>query len=152
MANILNYTTKVDQETTKMEIERILVRHGARRVGLTYGEDQQPTGLDFTLQTPVGARDFHLRVPMEGVRAVLTAQAKKRPAEARYATDAQAVRVAWRILKDWVEAQSALIEAGIATLDQVMMFSLMLREGTTLYQAFLNHETGPQIVLLPPKS
>ena len=41
-------------------------------------------------------------------------------------------------LKDWVEAQAAIIEAGMVTMEQVMLPYLEVRpDGTTLYQAYL---------------
>lgn len=55
-------------------------------------------------------------------------------------TPAQAARVAWRIAKDWLEAQSALIDAQLATLDEVMMpYMVASYDGDraiTMYGAF----------------
>ena len=46
----------------------------------------------------------------------------------------QAARVAWRCLKSWVEAQMALIQIGMATMDQVFLPYVLNDEGKTLYE------------------
>ena len=33
----------------------------------------------------------------------------------------QAIRTSWRILKDWVEAQMALLETGMVTMDEIFL-------------------------------
>jgi thiaminase len=54
------------------------------------------------------------------VFAILTKKAKIRPYQAWYdrwksEQETQAVRTAWRIVKDWVEAQMARVETRIVT-------------------------------------
>ena len=46
----------------------------------------------------------------------------------------QAIRTSWRILKDWVEAQMALLETGMVTMDEIFL-PYMFSRGQTLYQA-----------------
>ncbi len=50
-------------------------------------------------------------------------------------TKEQAARVAWRIIKDWVEAQIAIIDAGMATVTQVFLPYAQTPEGT-VYECF----------------
>lgn len=47
-----------------------------------------------------------------------------------------AQKVGWRILKDWVAAQMAIVEAGAAELAEVFLPYAMQRDGKTMYQAF----------------
>jgi hypothetical protein len=73
----------------------------------------------FSLTTTTGPRVFVLPVSVPAVHKLLANQrAKNSRVDAR---PEQPERVAWRILKDWVEAQLALIEADMATMDQVML-------------------------------
>jgi hypothetical protein len=51
----------------------------------------------------------------------------------------QAERVSWRILKDWVEAQLALIESGQAEMGQVFMPYAMNDQGRTMYELFVEN-------------
>ncbi len=46
----------------------------------------------------------------------------------------QAGRVAWRIEKDWIEAQLAKIESGLATPLQLLLPYVVTKDGATFYQ------------------
>jgi hypothetical protein len=46
----------------------------------------------------------------------------------------QAVRTAWRIVKDWVEAQMALVETQMVTTQEVFLPYAVMRDGRTLSQ------------------
>ena len=59
----------------------------------------------------------------------------------------QAIRTSWRILKDWVEAQMALLETGMVTMDEIFL-PYMLSGGQTLYQALA---AGEFKALNPPQ-
>ena len=41
--------------------------------------------------------------------------------------------MAWRILKDWIEAQLAIVQAGLVTIDEVMLPYLRMSADKTLY-------------------
>ncbi len=48
--------------------------------------------------------------------------------------------MAWRIIKDWVEAQTAIIQAGMVTLTQVFLPYLETTPGgPLLYEAYVDH-------------
>ena len=51
----------------------------------------------------------------------------------------QAIRTSWRILKDWVETQMALLETGMVTMDEIFL-PYMLSGGQTFYQALVAGE------------
>lgn len=126
---IKNYTTTIAVEKTMGEVIGHLARRGVRTIAAMYDEEGQPSGLGFTMVTDYGPRDFELPVRVEGVQAAL----KKQNAQPRMQTKEHAAKVAWRIAQDWLEAQSALIDAGLATLDEVMM-PYMVHNGQTAYQ------------------
>ena len=63
-------------------------------------------------------------------RVMVTAQEARRQ---------QATRTSWRILKDWVEAQMALLETGMVTMDEIFL-PYMLSGGQTFYQALVAGE------------
>lgn len=89
----------------------------------------RPVAIAFSIDTEFGPRNFDLPVNTEGV---FKAMQRDRSVPPRYTNRAQAERVAWRILKDWVEAQLALIEAGMSKLDEVMLPYMMTNRGRTL--------------------
>lgn len=137
----LNYTTTVDADKSAMECIAILTKHGASKIGISVGEDRQPDGLDFIIKTPFGPRGYSLPVNIPGTEKALLAAWRACKIEPRFKEPAQARRVAWRVIKDWLEAQLALIESGAVDLPQVMLPFLRVDDGHTLYSAWIESET-----------
>lgn len=138
----LNYTTSIASEKTIGEIQKMLAGHGASAIAVTY-EDKQPTGLSFKLDTPHGPRAFTLPVDVSAVHRLLIEQVETREINrelGRMRSPEQAARVAWRVLKDWTAAQLAIIEAQMATIDQVMLPYLHVDGEHTLYEAYRESE------------
>lgn len=134
---ILNYTTTVPVEKSMGEVIGALTRRGVTRISSTFGEDGSPSGIAFTMTTDYGPREFELPVRVEGVlRAML---ADKSVARTK-ANPEQAARVAWRIAKDWLAAQSALIDADLASLDEVMMPYMVGAKGQTMYSLYRDQQ------------
>lgn len=131
---LLNYTTSISVERTVAEIQKILVKGGAKRVALEYDEGEV-TGIAFQVEIGGVLQSFQLPASIEAAREVLERQKKTNANIAKAgATKAQAARVAWRILKDWTEAQMALIELKQATLPQIMLPYLLVSPDETLYE------------------
>lgn len=136
----LNYTTTIASVKTIGEIQTMLVKHGADAVAIRY-EGQEPCGLSFQLPTPHGDRGFTLPVDIDAVWKVLVGQRKRGEIRSdRLATREQAARVGWRVVKDWLAAQLAIIEAQMATLDQVMLPYLHADGDRTLYEVYRERE------------
>lgn len=135
----LNYTTSIDATKSASECIARLAEHGASAIGITYAE-KRPTGLTFRIETVHGERQFSLPVNVEGTFKALTRARNKGSIPPRYAERDQAERVSWRVLKDWLEAQLALIEAGVADMAEVMLPYLNVAPGLTLYQAYAADE------------
>jgi hypothetical protein len=68
---ILNYTTTVPVDRTVAEVQRALVKHGARAIQLEYDDKGAIQSLKFGLMTPAGVRGFVLPANVEGVEAQL---------------------------------------------------------------------------------
>jgi hypothetical protein len=128
---ILNYTTEIKVETSMGEVIGALTRRGVTRIATVFDDNGVPAGIAFTMKTDYGLREFDLPVRTEGVLKVLTEQRKTNTRVK--ATPEQAARIAWRIAKDWLEAQSALIDAELASLDEVMLPYMVGKGGKTVY-------------------
>jgi hypothetical protein len=128
---LLNYTTQVSAAKTVGEIIGILTAHGARAILQEYDDHGAIRGLSF--QIHVGAKELGFRLPADW-RAVLRVMERDRRVPRRFKTNEQARRVAWRILKDWIEAQVALIEVNLATMEQVFLPYAILADGRTVYE------------------
>jgi hypothetical protein len=135
----LNYTTTIDATKSASECIARLASHGASAIGITY-TDKKPDGLTFKIETVHGERQFSLPVNVNGTLKALDKARRAGSIPARYASREQAERVAWRVLKDWLEAQLALIEAGVADMAEVMLPYLHVAPGLTLYRVYLENE------------
>lgn len=133
MSGPLAYTTTVPVERTVTEVVQLLGAHGADAIGLTYA-DRKPTGVNFLLSTPSGQAAFALPVDSSGMLRLLRAT-KSAAVRPKHRTAEQAERVAWRVVRQWLEAQLALVDAQLATLDQVMLPYLQV-DGRSLYAAY----------------
>ena len=111
---LLNYTTKVDVYTTIGAIQGQLVKHGAKKIMQEYDDAGRITALSFQIDTPNGLRGIKLPANAEPVRRVLAKQKVKCDVE-------QSERVAWRIIKDWVEAQMAILESEMVQMDEIFL-------------------------------
>jgi hypothetical protein len=141
---ILNYTTKVDEHRTVAEIQSLLSKKGAEQVLVEY-HNGRPEAVMFRLRVGGQSVPFKLPCKFEGVRQAMLREVKDRWAKSRKEKDVefanQARRVAWRIVKDWIEAQMALIEAGQAEIAEVFLPYVVIAGGRTMFQAFTENST-----------
>lgn len=146
---LLNYTTKVPAATTIGEVQSMLVKAGARQVVADYDDAGTTVGLAFGLMTEYGPRTFCLPVSIDKVEPLLAKQLKGDPSARPFMrTREHAERVAWRILKDWIEAQLAIIATEMVTLDQVMLPYMADESGQTVYELYRDRQlalpAGPE--------
>ena len=134
MSPIANYTTTVTAMKSIGEIQGMLVAHGANHILMDY-DHGAPVGLAFIVATPYGEVPFRLPANIDRVRAVLNKQRVRTKVD-----DDMASRVAWRIIKDWVRAQMAILETEMVTIDQIFLPYMQAGEqGKTLYEVMLDH-------------
>ena len=114
---ILNYTTQIDIKKTANGIQNKLSEAGAEAVMVEY-RDGDPSAISFRIQTPQGLLSFRMPSNPDGVLKALINHPK---VPQRLCHRQQATRVSWRILKDWVEVQLAMVESGNAELTQVFL-------------------------------
>jgi hypothetical protein len=128
---LLNYTTSIQVQKTVVEIIAILTTHGARAILQEYDDKGAIAGLSFKIH--VGEQELAFRLPADWP-AVLRVMERDRRVPRRFRGPEQARRVAWRILKAWVEAQMALIDVHLATMEQVFLPYAILADGRTVYE------------------
>jgi len=129
---IMNYTTKVKPEKTAADIQNILRKAGAKSVLTEYMDDGRLDFISFRIEASYGSIFFKLPARVDGVFHAIQADGKVPMAKK---TEAQAERVAWRIIKDWVECQIALVESEQAELEQVFLPYAQQANGQTLYES-----------------
>lgn len=130
---LLNYTTKVNVHTTLSEIQVQLVKHGARKIMQDYDDAGHITALTFCIDTPAGIRGIRLPANTDAVHKVLMRQKVKCDKD-------QAERVAWRIVKDWVEAQMAILESEMVEMAQIFLPYMVNGQGQTFFDAYRTNQ------------
>ncbi len=130
---ILNYTTKISAYKTVGEIQSLLGKKGVKSISINYDKGR-PSAILFVLV--VGQIDVGFRLPCN-VEGVLKAMQNDRSIPRSNKTSEQAERTAWRIIKDWVQAQMAIVEAGQAVMEEVFMpYAVMRNTNQTMFQVF----------------
>lgn len=133
---LLNYTTKISVDKTVAEVQKLLAKAGARAVLSEYDGSGNISSVCFKML--VGGSEVGFRLPIEPSK-VLAVLRSQHGVEPRYKTDEHARRVAWRIVKDWVEAQLAIIETQMVKPDQVFLPYAITQNGETLYEVVSNN-------------
>lgn len=140
---LLKYTTKIDADKTAMEIAKCLSMHGASAV-LTEYDEQEGTVTAISFKINLDGNPISFRLPSD-YRPVLIILERDRNVPRSFKTQQQAVRVAWRIVLAWVEAQMALVETKMVTTQQVFLPYAITGDGRTLSERIAEN---PKMLLL----
>jgi len=138
---LLNYSTKIPAAKTAGEIQQILAAHGAKAVMIEYGDTGSAEAISFKIKHGENDLGFSLPIVPEAVLRVLQRQytgGKLRSHQGSPDRE-QSVRVAWRILKDWIEAQMAILETEMVSIEQIFLPYLIGRNNKTLYKTMVEH-------------
>jgi len=134
---ILNYSTQIAVEKTTGEIQAKLVKAGAQAVITEYDDEQVLTALSFRMMCSNTMVSFRLPAQIDRIYVLLQRDNK---VPRRLTTRDQAARVAWRIIKDWIEAQLAIVEAEQAQMVEVFLpYAQNPKTGKTLFEQ-LSHD------------
>ncbi len=132
---IIKYTTQIDPHKTIMEIEQALAGK-AKAIQKIYDDTGMPTGFSFMVDA--GEDVLNIKIPINYSSMYKILKSENIPN--RLKTEEQAVRVSWRVLKDWILAQLVLIDLKIVTLEEVFMPYVLNSKGETLFQVFTNNK------------
>lgn len=140
---LLNYTTKISADRTVSEVMQILARAGATGVTVQYdpGTVGRPYGVIFGLLIQDREIAFKLPINIPGVQTIME---NDKDVPKRLKNLSQAERVAWRIVKDWIKAQTAYIEAGQATMAELFFPHAINNNGQTFFEQFENYVALPE--------
>jgi hypothetical protein len=132
---LLNYTSKTPAHQSIAEISRILSKAGARQIMHDYDDAGNIVALSFSLEFEGQRIVFRLPSDWHPVQTLLVEEKKKNPnMRAWQTTEEHARDVSWRIIKDWVEAQMAIIETHMVTTAQVFLPYAVTKDGQTVYE------------------
>lgn len=127
---LLNYTTTVNAMKSAGQIQQILVAAKADKIMFEY-EDSRLSAVAFQMKMPDGGViAFNMPANTSGVLAVL----RRSKITNRLKTIEHATNVAWRIQKDWVEAQVAKVQCGMAQMHEVFMPYIITDNGKRMFE------------------
>lgn len=130
---LLNYTTRIPASRTVEGIQRSLVKHGARSVSLDF-TDSRISAVSFEIESLHGMLSIRLPADVSSVHRVLQIQHEQGKVTKRHSTLEHAERVAWRIIKDWLEAQMAILETEMVKMEQIFLPYIVTGTGKTVYE------------------
>ena len=140
-----NFSTSIEVEKTVMEIERMLAKFGAKKVLKEYDANQRLVGLAFTVETLNGEMPIKLPAKVDKIEKVFKVQVSKGFLPKKYwgsdwARD-QSARTAWRTIKDWIDAQFALISIEMVKVEEIFLpYAYSSQLGQTLFEAIENRK------------
>ncbi len=137
---LLNYTTTIKVEKTIGEIQGILVKHGARAILSDYDVDGHINSISFQVETFKGIISIKLPANTESVLQVLKHQKRRSNNSSIKDTYDQAERCSWRIIKDWVEAQMAILETEMVKFEEVFLPYIITSSGQTVFQKYESNQ------------
>jgi len=120
----------------------MLACHGASSILCDYDDTGLIEALSFKI--PLEKNDVSFRLPCDW-RPVLNVLEEDIKVPRGLKNKDQALKVAWRIVKDWVEAQLAIVETQMVKTQQVFLPYAVDANGKTFYEHF---EENPKFLLL----
>lgn len=132
---LLNYTTTVPAEQTIGEIQKMLSEYGVVAMMTEY-EGRNVSAVSFRLILDGKDMNFKLPCNWRAVAAIFQQPAHRRKLKCRIdQIDEQAIRTAWRIIRDWTQAQLSLVEINMVSLPQIFLPYAIMHDGRTLGEA-----------------
>lgn len=139
---ILNYTTKIDPWKTVSEIQQILAEHGVSHFSVK-NEGKSPVAISFIIDFKGQPLNFLLPCKFNRVWDIVKRDdkaVKLLKAKGMF-NDEQGLKISWRIIKDWIEAQLALVEVEMVTVEEVFMPYLIINaSGETIAQRIYQND------------
>jgi hypothetical protein len=113
-------------------INKTLVSHGARQIVYDYEQGTgRIVGIIFIVETVSGPLTIKLPAMFDRVKVIFDKQGVRYKPEQPY-------RTTWATLRDWVDAQMALIDWQMAKMEQVFLPYAVTREGKTFFEVIEN--------------
>lgn len=118
------------------KIQKVLAMHGANRIMYDYNPDGTLKAITFGLEINGRMMGFRLPAMVENVVQILYG-GQDRYGNTKVPTESQrdqAYKTAWANIRDWIDAQMALIDTQQAKLEQVFLPYLIVKGEQTLFE------------------
>ena len=115
-----NYTTSIDTSKSIAEIIDFIVDVGATDISQSFS-NKECVAVRFIINHSGRSIVYKLEANPEAAYAILLAEKKRVNNDVKAKVRKQSFKTSWRILRDWVYAQCALIKLGQATPVQLFL-------------------------------
>lgn len=143
-AKLKNYSTTVPAEKSIGEIEKLLLAFGAENIMKKANKElRQFTEIMFSFEINGKQVPFKLPANVNNVREYIYLQhcsKSRRSRKSKEDFNAEAYRITWRLIKDWVHAQLSIISSDMVKAEEVFLPYLMIDKDRTLSQKFVAGE------------
>ena len=133
---IKNYTTNINPMKTIGEIEILLANYGAKAIMKEFNGDSSVKAVNFMVG--INEQDIPFKIPFElnAWVALINQVVDEGKLAERFRDDSNKARaVGWRVIKDWIDAQLALVSTKSVKIQQVFLpYAIVNIEGQTLYE------------------
>lgn len=133
-----NYTS--EGRGTFDKIQNILTTHGANKIVYDYNPEGTLKAITFGLDINGQQAGFRLPALVENVAEILYG-GKDRWGRTKKITNTQreqAYKTAWANIRDWIDAQMALVDTRQVKLEQVFLPYLVQKNGNTLFENIIS--------------
>lgn len=122
-----NYTTRQGADALVAQCQKILMDFGATGMAFHFGDNGRIEGFQFKIN--LNSNEHVISLPCDWKR---TAQLLKE--QKQFKNDSHAYRVALANLKDWLDAQMAILQTGMVEFPQIFLPYMTGQDGKTLYE------------------
>lgn len=147
---IKNYTTEVSVERTISEIQKLLVKNGAKRIVIDY-DDKGISALSFMVEFKSKLIPIRLAAKVDRVLEMLNQQVREKNIPRKYNNIEQARRIMWRILLDWIDSQMTMVEIGQKELLEIFLPDICSLDGETIFEKMANADFKGYLLEAPKK-
>lgn len=136
--SLKNYTSNTPQTFDK--IQKVLASHGANKIMFDY-ENGRPVCISFSIN--IDGKDIGFKLPslIENVYEIMYG-GKDKWGNTKEVTDAkkeQAYRTGWANIRDWIDAQMALVDTRQVQLVQVFLPYAVTKSGDTVFETMVKN-------------
>lgn len=128
------------------KIQMILAENGAKKVMMDYAGDGTLESITFAIELNGKLQGFRLPAMVENVFQVMYGESASKYAYKRFIPKwkQQAYQTAWANIRDWIDAQMALVKTRQADVAQVFLPYMIMKDQKTLYESVV---TNPGFLL-----
>lgn len=118
-------------------IQKCLAQNGARKIMMEYETDRTVKEIMFML--PVNGQEIYFKLPARVDSVLRIISSEKRRGKVTTEDREQAYRTAWANIRDWLEAQMALIKTEQTQLTEIFLPYMVIQgSGLTLFEKYQN--------------